>query len=239
MASMLANALCDDGIKLSTQTKSGDVFITLNPLEGYLGLVGQSPSNQLEKALVPTVPFPSQPKWLSHSYDDITIMVAICLSEIMRILARQVPYDDETMEEINESDVISQPLLSMLMAVQTNEWVVSSTAGELVKGVFSSCEGKLKPILKREEKKIEDEKFNSKNKENTLPKDGSVSILQDVSFDVHASIQAENESNEVVKPTTLIAQEVDTNSEIVNALPRNSESSFHSNDTGDFWFDFM
>ncbi|GLJ37293.1 hypothetical protein SUGI_0756450 [Cryptomeria japonica] len=95
---------------------------------------------------------------------------------------------------INESDVISYPQLSMLIFVLKNEWVVSSTGGELVQGVFSSCEGKLKPILKKEEQKIEDERFDLENKENTLPKDGSLSILQDVSIDVHASIQAENVS---------------------------------------------
>lgn len=67
MSSMLAKALRDASIKLSIQTKSEDVFITLNQLEGYLGFVGQSLSILLEKTLAPTVTFLSQSKWLSHS----------------------------------------------------------------------------------------------------------------------------------------------------------------------------
>ncbi|GLJ16209.1 hypothetical protein SUGI_0271310 [Cryptomeria japonica] len=93
--------LYETGSKLSTQQQPRDVVLNiLNELEGCLCLVEQSPLNSLQLALVPTVTFLGQRKWLKHSDDDIRVIVTSCLSEITRILAPQVPYDDNTMKEV-------------------------------------------------------------------------------------------------------------------------------------------
>lgn len=120
---------------------------------------------------------------------------------------------------INGSDVLPQPILSMILAVCKQEWVPSTAACGLINSVFKQCEGKLKLLLNKEVQ-VEKKKINLGVKENGLPHDKDVTDFQDVSIDVHTFIHTQNECNEIVKTTTLnthveLSNEVDTTVGIV------------------------
>lgn len=84
----LARMLYDSGSKLSKPSQSkNDALAILKGVEECLILVEQSPPNQLQIALAPIVIYLDQHKWLRHKDDEVRLLVTICLSEILRILA--------------------------------------------------------------------------------------------------------------------------------------------------------
>ncbi|GLJ15580.1 hypothetical protein SUGI_0256080 [Cryptomeria japonica] len=48
----------------------------------------------------PTMTTLKQHRWLRHPDDEIKLVVTSCLSEIIRIVTPQEPYDDDTMKEV-------------------------------------------------------------------------------------------------------------------------------------------
>ncbi|GLJ10467.1 hypothetical protein SUGI_0128760 [Cryptomeria japonica] len=97
----LARSLSEVGSKLSNQCQSrDDVLNTLKKVEECLILVGKSPCEVIQIALTPIVASLNQDKWLRHPNDEIKLVVTSCLSEIMMIITPLVPYDDDTMKEV-------------------------------------------------------------------------------------------------------------------------------------------
>ncbi|GLJ06598.1 hypothetical protein SUGI_0042770 [Cryptomeria japonica] len=97
----LARTLNLAGSKLSEHSQSrGDILKTLNKVEECLIYVDQSPHDLLQLAMSPIVTTLKQHRLLRHPDDEIKLVVASCLSEIMRIITPQEPYDDDTMKEV-------------------------------------------------------------------------------------------------------------------------------------------
>lgn len=69
-------------------------------MEIYLSLVEQSPSKVIQKVLEPTLKALVSNEFVRHSDVDVRVAVAACLSEITRITAPEVPYNDDQMKVV-------------------------------------------------------------------------------------------------------------------------------------------
>ncbi|GLJ43032.1 hypothetical protein SUGI_0893060 [Cryptomeria japonica] len=96
----LVEVLQEASRKLNVHQPKNVVFNILSELDGCLSIVEKPPSNLLQLALVPVVTSLRQHSLIRHLDDGIRLMVTSCLSEIIRILAPQVPYDEDTMKEV-------------------------------------------------------------------------------------------------------------------------------------------
>lgn len=108
---------------------------------------------------------------------------------------------------IDESDVILQPVISLLLAVPKQKQVTSTAAYSLVHSVFKQCEGKLRPYLFDDEQ-VEEEGFKLVvvDDENVITQDGCLTETRDDSVEVHASIHDEDVCNENDKTAALNTQ---------------------------------
>ena len=74
--------------------------LPLDILEVCLCQVNQLPSRFIQRILSLIKDALSQPRLLRHHDKDKRLVVAACLSEVLRISAPKAPYDDNTMIEI-------------------------------------------------------------------------------------------------------------------------------------------
>ena len=89
------------GMKLEDPSLSKEVLLsTLEEVETCLKMVDHSPSHIMKLAVNPSLYALVKSELLRHLDDKIKLMVTSCLSEIMRISAPKVPYNDDMMKEI-------------------------------------------------------------------------------------------------------------------------------------------
>uniref|UniRef100_A0A7N0TA02 Uncharacterized protein n=1 Tax=Kalanchoe fedtschenkoi TaxID=63787 RepID=A0A7N0TA02_KALFE len=97
----LKSLLVDVGSKLEKPPSSvKGLLALLDRVEVYLSRVGQSPSKAIQSALSPTLKALVGDELLRHADVDVQVAVASCISEITRITAPEVPYDDDQMREV-------------------------------------------------------------------------------------------------------------------------------------------
>ncbi|KAH9292334.1 hypothetical protein KI387_042477 [Taxus chinensis] len=78
------------------------LFITLEEVASCLCLLEQSDFGTMFSVLDPLVAHLARSDLLGHEEVDVRLLVVTCISEITRIAAPSLPYDDITMEEIYE-----------------------------------------------------------------------------------------------------------------------------------------
>uniref|UniRef100_A0A7N0R8M1 Uncharacterized protein n=1 Tax=Kalanchoe fedtschenkoi TaxID=63787 RepID=A0A7N0R8M1_KALFE len=97
----LKSMLVDIGSKLEKPPSSvKEILALLDRVEVYLSRVEQSPSRAIQSALTPTLKALVGDELLRHTDVDVKVAVASCISEITRITAPEVPYDDDLMREV-------------------------------------------------------------------------------------------------------------------------------------------
>ncbi|GLJ35435.1 hypothetical protein SUGI_0712660 [Cryptomeria japonica] len=97
----LASVLNLVGNDLSKHLQSrNEALNILKRMEECLSLMEQSPHDFIQLAMSPIMTTWKQHRWLRHPDDEIKLVVASCLSEIIRIITPQEPYDDDTMKEV-------------------------------------------------------------------------------------------------------------------------------------------
>ncbi|CAJ1951401.1 unnamed protein product [Sphenostylis stenocarpa] len=84
----------------------------LDKLELVLSTVGQEPTKLIQESLVLSMKALISEEFLRHTDEDVKILVISCISEITRITAPDLPYDDEQMKEIFKLTVASFEKLS-------------------------------------------------------------------------------------------------------------------------------
>eukprot|EP00250_Pteridium_aquilinum_P011433 c20066_g1_i1 orf=108-4985(-) len=72
-----------------------------------LGSIDQSPHERLHSAMNSSVEALVKPNLLKHKDKDVRLLVATCISEVMRIVAPEVPYSDEVLKDVFELIVAS------------------------------------------------------------------------------------------------------------------------------------
>ncbi|KAH9291264.1 hypothetical protein KI387_043549, partial [Taxus chinensis] len=75
---------------------------TLEEAESCLSLIEQSDYGSMSAAMDPLVTHLARSDLLRHDEVDVRLLVITCISEVTRITAPSLPYDDTTMEEIYE-----------------------------------------------------------------------------------------------------------------------------------------
>ena len=89
------------GMKLEDLSLSKEVLLsTLEEVETCLKMVDHSLSHVMKPAVNPSMYALVKSELLRHLVDEIKLMVTCCLSEITRISAPKVPYNDDMMKEI-------------------------------------------------------------------------------------------------------------------------------------------
>ncbi|KAI5059331.1 hypothetical protein GOP47_0025650 [Adiantum capillus-veneris] len=102
------SALEDVGLRLSHPSSSKDVLCNaLEQASALLSLIQQLPQKNVLTAMKPSMDALIKPALLKHKDKDVQFLVTACISEIMRIVAPDAPYDDETLKEIFELIVAS------------------------------------------------------------------------------------------------------------------------------------
>lgn len=95
--------LADVGKRLSqTSNSKGALFEVLKQASSLFIEIGQSPSANIVSAMKPSMDALVQQSLLKHKDKDIRVLVATCISEIMRIVAPEAPYTDEVLKDIFE-----------------------------------------------------------------------------------------------------------------------------------------
>ncbi|KAM7255583.1 hypothetical protein ACFE04_008481 [Oxalis oulophora] len=98
---LLETQLIEAGTKLLTPPLAlNQLLELLDQLEGFLSKVDQSPSEDMQIALSPTLKSLVANQLFNHSDNDVKAAVASCISEITRITAPEAPYDDDQMKKI-------------------------------------------------------------------------------------------------------------------------------------------
>ncbi|XP_029130138.1 uncharacterized protein LOC109812986 [Cajanus cajan] len=100
------------GRKLLQSPSGDDLRELLHKLELLLSTVDQDPAKPIQESLVPSMKALISDELLRHTDDDVKLSVTSCLTEITRITAPDVPYDDEQMKEIFKLTVASFKKLS-------------------------------------------------------------------------------------------------------------------------------
>eukprot|EP00252_Welwitschia_mirabilis_P017348 TRINITY_DN3843_c0_g1_i6.p1 TRINITY_DN3843_c0_g1~~TRINITY_DN3843_c0_g1_i6.p1 ORF type:complete len:162 (+),score=25.85 TRINITY_DN3843_c0_g1_i6:156-641(+) len=102
MASRLEQQLKESGKKLQHYASSSKPVLlrTLTQVAGSLSKVEQSPPRSILKAMSLIMNTLVKPGLLGHSNGEVAVLVATCISEIMRIMAPEAPYDDNVLKEI-------------------------------------------------------------------------------------------------------------------------------------------
>ncbi|KAI4376861.1 hypothetical protein MLD38_014571 [Melastoma candidum] len=77
-----------------------DLLPLLDKLEGLLSKIEQSPPESILDTLPPFVKALIDDKLISHSDEEIKVVVASCISEITRITAPEAPYEDHQMKGV-------------------------------------------------------------------------------------------------------------------------------------------
>ncbi|CAI0416505.1 unnamed protein product [Linum tenue] len=100
--------LVDAGNRLANPPSSVDELLPLlGQVESYLAKLEQSPTDSTQRALAPAQNALVTDQLLRHPDADVRVAVAACISEILRITAPNVPYDDEQMVGVLELIVSS------------------------------------------------------------------------------------------------------------------------------------
>ncbi|KAL2338208.1 hypothetical protein Fmac_012654 [Flemingia macrophylla] len=100
------------GRKLLQSPSGDDLRELLHKLEHLLSTVDQDPAKPIQESLVPSMKALISDELLRHTDEDVKLSVTSCLTEITRITAPDVPYDDEQMKEIFKLTVASFEKLS-------------------------------------------------------------------------------------------------------------------------------
>eukprot|EP00249_Psilotum_nudum_P024915 c29322_g1_i2 orf=363-5285(-) len=102
MAKQLDSQLAEIGNRLAQPTSgSKDALIkSLKHAASLLSEVDQSPPPNMVSAMKPSMDALVQPVLLNHKDKEVRLLVATCISEIMRIVAPDAPYSDEILKEI-------------------------------------------------------------------------------------------------------------------------------------------
>ncbi|KAH9287487.1 hypothetical protein KI387_031604, partial [Taxus chinensis] len=101
MANQLEQLMLEAGRRLHHPPHSKDALIKiLKQMASYLSEVDQSPSQVMSKAMRPSMNALVAPELLGHRDKDVVLLVAICISEIMRITAPEAPYSDDVLRDI-------------------------------------------------------------------------------------------------------------------------------------------
>ncbi|XP_058091316.1 sister chromatid cohesion protein PDS5 homolog B [Magnolia sinica] len=99
MAESAQKSLVDIGKRLSQSRLNKDSLVKLlRQAAGALSELSQSRS--LQRAIEPLNESLFRHKLLQHKDKDVRLLVAVCFSEIIRVLAPDPPYDDETLKDI-------------------------------------------------------------------------------------------------------------------------------------------
>ncbi|GAB2286574.1 hypothetical protein Dimus_020971 [Dionaea muscipula] len=99
----LEEKLMEFGNRLCSLPSSIDVdelLPLLDQIEICLSRVNQSPPESLQKGLAPSIKALVADELLRHADIDVRVAVAACISEITRITAPEVPYDDGQMKDV-------------------------------------------------------------------------------------------------------------------------------------------
>ncbi|XP_047329496.1 uncharacterized protein LOC124932852 isoform X4 [Impatiens glandulifera] len=97
---------------LPPPTSVDELLEKLDHIEALLIKVEQLPPKSMLEAIIPLIKSLVANELIKHSDIDVKVAVACCISEITRITAPEVPYDDEKMEEVFELIVSSFENLS-------------------------------------------------------------------------------------------------------------------------------
>ena len=109
----LENQLNEAGSDLLNLPSSIDELLTLlDKVQNLLANVEQAPSKSIQDALLPSMKALISNELLRHAEIDVKVSVVSCITEIMRITAPDVPYDDEKMKEIFQLTVAAFENLS-------------------------------------------------------------------------------------------------------------------------------
>uniref|UniRef100_A0A2N9IPL3 Uncharacterized protein n=1 Tax=Fagus sylvatica TaxID=28930 RepID=A0A2N9IPL3_FAGSY len=109
----LENQLNEAGSDLLNLPSSIDELLTLlDKVHNLLANVEQAPSKSIQDALLPSMKALISNELLRHAEIDVKVSVVSCITEIMRITAPDVPYDDEKMKEIFQLTVAAFENLS-------------------------------------------------------------------------------------------------------------------------------
>lgn len=93
--------LLDVGKRLVQSVNSKDaLFKVLKQASALFSEIEQSPSSTIVAAMKPSMD--ALPTLIRHKDKDVRVLVATCISEIMRIVAPDAPYTDEVLKEIFE-----------------------------------------------------------------------------------------------------------------------------------------
>ncbi|TKY64623.1 Sister chromatid cohesion protein PDS5-like B-B [Spatholobus suberectus] len=84
----------------------------LDKLELLLSTLEQEPTKPIQESLVPSMKALISDDLLRHTDEDVKISVTSCITEITRITAPDIPYEDEQMKEIFKLTVASFEKLS-------------------------------------------------------------------------------------------------------------------------------
>ncbi|KAI4380990.1 hypothetical protein MLD38_007110 [Melastoma candidum] len=77
-----------------------DLLPLLDKVEGLLSKIEQSPPESILDTLPPFVKALIDDKLITHSDEEIKVVVASCISEITRITAPDAPYEDHQMKDV-------------------------------------------------------------------------------------------------------------------------------------------
>lgn len=89
-----------------------------------LAELDQSPPASIQNAMKYCTEALVSPSLLRHKDKEVGLLVAICISEVMRIVAPDAPYSDETLKVILNAFVHSLHLFSNLKCVVLKFWRV-------------------------------------------------------------------------------------------------------------------
>ncbi|KAE9616319.1 hypothetical protein Lalb_Chr04g0264431 [Lupinus albus] len=85
---------------ISLQVEDMNLLQLLNELALVLSTMDQAPTEPIQKSLLPSMKALISDELLRHTNGDVKISVTCCITEIARITAPEVPFNDELMKEI-------------------------------------------------------------------------------------------------------------------------------------------
>jgi sister-chromatid-cohesion protein PDS5 len=100
MKNQLEQQVFEVGIKLQSLPHFKYTLLTiLKPTTKILSKIDQSPSQVMLDAIHPLREALVMPMLLRHQDGGVSLMVATCISEIIRISTPDVPYEDDVMRD--------------------------------------------------------------------------------------------------------------------------------------------
>lgn len=88
------------GFGLKNLKMTAKTFLNLEKLESHLSKVSQSNLRALNWALIPAMLALIHPRFLEHPCEGVRLIVASCLSEIIKITSPMLPYNDDIMWKV-------------------------------------------------------------------------------------------------------------------------------------------